>query len=206
MICTDTYVLLICFFRHYSSSIGLFWYFIGFFCTDTYVFLICRFRHCMSRCWYKHIHIIICIYTIKRRQPHCATPHSMVAFSSLCDCLLFIVHIHIFISKSTHAATLRNVAAWVVFPQMICNTLQHTATHCNTLQHTATHCNTLQHTALLPSLKWFVLISCNALHHTAPHCNTLQHTATHWYPETGAAYGVATISRLLTITSRFCRI
>jgi len=39
---------------------------------------------------------------------------------------------------------------------IVCNTLQHTATHCNTLQHTATHCNTLQH--------------------TATHCDTLQHT------------------------------
>ena len=28
---------------------------------------------------------------------------------------------------------------------LICNTLQHTATHCNTLQHTAAHSNTLQH-------------------------------------------------------------
>jgi len=31
--------------------------------------------------------------------------------------------------------------------RLLCNTLQHTATHCNTLPHAATHCNTLQHTA-----------------------------------------------------------
>ena len=52
---------------------------------------------------------------------------------------------------------------------ILCNTLQHTATHYNTLQHTATHCNTLEHTAT----------HCNTLQHTATHCNTLQHTATH---------------------------
>ena len=46
---------------------------------------------------------------------------------------------------------------------VLCNTLQHTATHCNTLQHTATHCNTLQHTAT----------HCNTPQHIATHCNTL---------------------------------
>jgi len=30
---------------------------------------------------------------------------------------------------------------------ILCNALQHTATHCNTLQHAATRCNTLQHAA-----------------------------------------------------------
>jgi len=34
--------------------------------------------------------------------------------------------------------------AYQQVPALICDTLQHTATHCNTLQHTATHCNTLQ--------------------------------------------------------------
>ena len=33
------------------------------------------------------------------------------------------------------------------FAEILCNTLQHTATRCNTLQHATTRCNTLQHTA-----------------------------------------------------------
>ena len=49
---------------------------------------------------------------------------------------------------------------------LVCNTLQHTATHCIRLQHTATHCNTLIKSNL----------HCNTLKHTTTHCNTLQHT------------------------------
>ena len=82
--------------------------------------------------------------------------------------------------------------------EVLCNTLQHTATHCNTLQHTATHCNTLQYSAahcstlqhtaahcstlttrsLLSKMR-FSAAHCSTLQHTAAHCNTLQQTAAH---------------------------
>jgi len=62
---------------------------------------------------------------------------------------------------------------------VICNTLQHTATHCDKLRHTARDCDTLQH--------------------TVAHCNTPNHTFENVY------YGVATISRLLKILGLFCR-
>ena len=62
---------------------------------------------------------------------------------------------------------------------LLCNTLQHTATHCNTLQHTATHCSTLQHTETHCSTLQHTATHCNTLQHTATHCNTLQHTAVH---------------------------
>ena len=90
-------------------------------------------------------------------------PHSVAAFSSLCGCLVLIVYIHIFISKTTHATTLSNVAAFAL-PSGT-DILQRTAPHCNTLHHNATHCNPLQHTAT----------HCNTLQHTATHCNALQH-------------------------------
>ena len=48
---------------------------------------------------------------------------------------------------------------------ILCNALQHTATHSNALQHTAAHCSALQRTAT----------HCNALQR-----NALQRTTTHW--------------------------
>jgi len=62
---------------------------------------------------------------------------------------------------------------WLIRVQdrIMCNTLQHTATHCSTLQHTAIQCNTLQHTA----------IHCNTLQHTAIQCNALQRVAVQSY-------------------------
>jgi len=45
---------------------------------------------------------------------------------------------------------------------LLCNNVQHIATHCNTLQHTVTLCNTLQHAAT----------RYNTLQHTATRCNT----------------------------------
>ena len=73
---------------------------------------------------------------------------------------------------------------------ILCNTLQHSATHCNTLQHTATrrkaassvlnqHTATLQHTATHYNALHHTAAECNTLQHTAAECNTLQHTATH---------------------------
>jgi len=59
---------------------------------------------------------------------------------------------------------------------VVCNTLQHTATHYNTLQHTATRYT-------IPEEIYDVMrrdIQTHLLQHTASHCNTLQHTATHY--------------------------
>jgi len=71
---------------------------------------------------------------------------------------------------------------------LVCNTLQHTATHCNTLQHTATHCNTSSCLNTTPhlwgdhSMRDIRLLTCTAAamqytsYWSAIHCNTLQHT------------------------------
>jgi len=87
------------------------------------------------------------------------------------------------------------------YTHLLCNTLQHTATHCNTLQHAATHCNTLQHAeahhlsagldarALDVYTRFHFFYShlhsatyCNTLRntaHTATYCNILQHAQTY---------------------------
>jgi len=70
------------------------------------------------------------------------------------------------------------------WPEVIQNTLQHTATHYSTLQHTAAHSSELQHTPAHSSTgivgydrpKYLAIQ--NTLQHTAAHCNMLQHTAT----------------------------
>ena len=63
---------------------------------------------------------------------------------------------------------------------VVCNTLQHTATHCNTLQHTATHCNTLQHTATGHTReKTYREKTYRRMQHTTTHCNTLQQGETY---------------------------
>ena len=77
---------------------------------------------------------------------------------------------------------------------ILCNTLQHTATHCthcNALQragrrhqvcltNTLQHCNTLQHTTTHFITLQQSATHCNTLQQSATHCNTLQHTATHY--------------------------
>ena len=71
---------------------------------------------------------------------------------------------------------------------IVCNTLQHTATHCNTLQHAVTHCNTPQHTAA----------HCETLEHNATHCNTLQQIATHCNTLGHNATQCNTLQRIVT--------
>ena len=62
---------------------------------------------------------------------------------------------------------------------------QHTATHCSTLQHSDVLCNTLQCTATQYNTPCTVICACcgnahlTTLQLTASHCNSLQHTATH---------------------------
>ena len=93
--------------------------------------------------------------------------------------------------------------------QRACNT---PATHCNTLQHT---CNTLQHTGASVSTR--VRVTCTTAIHS-PSLTFLRARALFGSPPSSfqtcsnsvkvmhEAYGVATISRLLKITSLFCRI
>jgi len=59
-------------------------------------------------------------------------------------------HKMIISQHATHAATHCNTLQHIVMPtirsfgrtqHILCNTLQHTATHCNTIQYTAKHCN-----------------------------------------------------------------
>jgi len=76
---------------------------------------------------------------------------------------LCVAACHVYVYMNTHP--IRQCSAtqthWQIYIVLVCNTLQHTASHCNTLQHTksATHCNTLQHTE------------------SATHRNALQHTS-----------------------------
>ena len=54
---------------------------------------------------------------------------------------------------------------------LVCNTLQHTATHCNTLQHTATHCNTLRDTYYADTIHIIcVHVMCGCLHTISMSC------------------------------------
>jgi len=74
-----------------------------------------------------------------------------VAVCCMCCSVLQCVAVCCMCCSVLHTHTHTNTSSLI---KLVCNTLQHTATHCNTLQHTATHCNTLQH--------------------TATHCNTVQ--------------------------------
>jgi len=68
----------------------------------------------------------------------------------------------------THSYKRYHVYEWVM-----CNTLQHTATHCNALLQ-------LQHNVRLAScIQTISRVWTSHMQHTATHCNTLQHTATH---------------------------
>jgi len=75
--------------------------------------------------------------------------------------------------------SMRQASTSAATAALLCQTLQHTATHCNTLQHTATYCNTLQHTAIHCNTLPHTETHYHALHHTTTHCHTLKHTQTH---------------------------
>jgi len=83
---------------------------------------------------------------------------------------------------ATHCNTLQHNTTTIACspsPHLLCNTLQHTATHCNTLQHTATHCNTLPPLSHAQPRYLSSATHCSILQNPVTYCNTPQHTATH---------------------------